>query len=90
MSRRVVLSKIDPASLARTMTLFYGVLGLVVCAIMLPLAMVRGDGRSLAMAALFLILYPVMGFFGSWFSALVINAIVRRLGGIEFEVDDVT
>jgi hypothetical protein len=90
MSRRVILSKIDPASLAKTMAVFYGVLGLVVCGLMLPLALLKDDGTNLMLILLMLILYPVMGFVGSWFSATVLNAVARRWGGIEFEVDDMT
>ena len=90
MSRHVILSRIDPASLSRTMGVFYAVIGLVVGTVMLLVALVRSDAAGAGAALMMFFLYPIMGFVASALSALLFNAIARRWGGVALELDDVT
>jgi hypothetical protein len=90
MSRRVILSRVDPASLAKVMAAFYAFVGLLVGVVLLLLSLVRDDGAGVAVAIAMIVLYPVMGFVGSWISASILNGIARRWGGIELELDDVS
>ena len=90
MSRRVIVSRVDPASLSRTMTILYTVLSLIIGTIMLVFALVRGDGRSIMFAVVMIVFYPIFAFVGSWITASLFNAIARRWGVVELELDDVT
>ena len=47
-------------------------------------------GGMIAMAVIFPILYGVMGFVGGVIVAALYNLIARWIGGLEFEVEDVT
>ena len=47
-------------------------------------------GGMIAMAVIFPIMYGVMGFVGGVIVAALYNLIARWIGGLEFEVEDVT
>ncbi|HEX5010039.1 MAG TPA: hypothetical protein VFY71_06535 [Planctomycetota bacterium] len=88
MSRRVILSQVDPASLSRTLGLFYTVIGLIVGTVMLLVALIRSDGAAAGVAFLMFFLYPVLGFVAGWFTATLFNAIAGRWGGVGLELEE--
>ena len=88
MARRMVLSRLNIGSVARTFAAVYAVWGLVAGMVMLVAALGRGDSSRVGTALATVLLYPVGAAVVSAITAWLYNAVAKRWGGISFELDD--
>ena len=85
MERQIV--RLTILQTGKLMAVMYAILALIMLPFMLLGAFAGAPGPGGFPILIFLILYPIMGFIGGIFMAILYNISAKLVGGLEVEVD---